>query len=197
MVWNAVELESRPTRAMPLRPENKPLCEGDGAHWFVERRVRREEHHSVLTDARLGSITGKGRKAVYETYDLSYSACSQKATRTTRVDLVTYRLPLAPRVYWHRAVAFAWHGPRGEFQDVGGVWKAFPVLPLTWAHFAAYEVDHGDRGPGYVLIDDLMICTRLRNVELNAEREEKTKERERAAKLRLEQSYCSPKKRRR
>ena len=183
--------------AMPRRLPKCLLCEGvEDVRWYVERLnpKREESHHGVPTDGRLLSITGTGRAAVRETYELSYSDSA------TRRDLVTRRLPLAPRVYWHRAVAYAWHAPAGVYEDVGGVKVPFPEEAcragrLTWAGFARYEVDHGPGGPASVRIDGLTICTHLRNVELNAEREEKKKERERAAKLLREQSYCSRKKR--
>ena len=165
---------------MPRRLPKRLLSRDGEIEWWVERLQRRDCQHGVPTDARLAS-TRKGKE--HATYNLAYS--DSDLTYSTRRDLVTYRLPVAPVVYWHRAVAFAWHGPRGEYEDVGGVWRRFP-RKLTWAHFANYEVDHGAGGADSVLIDSLTICTAERNQELEQEREQAKRDAKARAKLLLE-----------
>jgi len=150
--------------------------------WYVERLhpKRKETHHGVPTDGRLVSITGTGRAAVRATCKLSYTDSA------ARRGLLTYRPPLADRVYRHRAVAYAWHASTGVYEDAGGEKLPFPKKACrgarpTWAGFARYEVDHGPGGPASVLIDGLAICTREWNRELHEERECARREREREA----------------
>ena len=90
--------------------------------WHVERPWRPVCWHGVLTDARL--VRGRAKQ------HLSYSGSSCRVDLTCDVkDLSSGQGRHSSRCYWHRVVAFAWHGPAGKFQDVGGEWKDFPEPP--------------------------------------------------------------------
>ena len=187
-----------PFKLLPDHPDDPD----DPTQWRVERLSRwarftgsnRGKKYCVSTDARLVPYIERDGRLVRGTP----SPLKPVTDRHGRTDLRVWcpALDKEQMVRWHRVVAFAWCG--GKVEGVGGEpvrvrgklirvtsWRSL----LSWG----FEADHGERGPNFVLIDDLRFVTPARNIELRDERVRQTKreadvkrklERERSAKRR-------------
>ena len=147
---------------MPKRPPSVEICSDDNHRWIVERLARQwGPSPNVKSDARVVRIC----KTTGERWGPAYS----EHWRGDRCDLRLHIPSLSSqRVYFHRVVAFAFKGSRCQIE--GGQWVSV-AEGSTWDTLGDYEVDHGECGWKKVLVEDVIFCTKGRNLELQIERD--------------------------
>ena len=147
-------------RALPWKVWKKD----GGSEWRAERLKKPKPFHGVYTDAQPVRVGQAGRTK------LKLSLSHGGKNRRDLVVAVDRK-----REYWHRIVGYAYSPKPHYFEGLGGVKVRFSEAfgeAFSWDAFvrSKLQVDHGERGTGFVLIDDLRLCTAERNRELEKER---------------------------
>ena len=149
-------------RALPWKVWKKD----GGTEWRAERLKKPKPFHGVYTDAQPVRFGRDGRTKL----QLTLTHGGRQGNRRDLQVAVNRK-----REYWHRVVGFAYSPKPHYFEGLGGAKVRFSEAfgeAFSWDAFvrSKLQVDHGERGTGFVLIDDLRLCTAERNRELEKER---------------------------